>query len=197
MPREEDEGEAWKRGAASGSPSFTPEGDPDAKRVELTGGPMTIRGPTSDVPEVPRRPECVPHVVVALEPSPADPPTRGRWARMLGHSGVTRHAVRIEDRDGFLLVGSDLLGLVDLRGLGVQLDALDARDPETLDLGEHERFVRFRARQYRWSPETATRPEGLVAGGTSAGPRFEAGDLDGDVLQAMVRRQRKVRRPVA
>jgi hypothetical protein len=115
--------------------------------------------------------------------------------RLLGELGVTRHAVRIEERDGFMLVGADLLGLVDLQALRVELDRLDAHDPTSTGSGEYERFVRFRARQYRWSPATASRPEGLVVAGGSSGPRFEAGGLDGDAVQGEVRRQRRVRRP--
>jgi hypothetical protein len=137
----------------------------------------------------------VPHVILPLEPSPEDPPARGCWVRLLGELGVTRHAVRIEERDGFVLVGSDLLGLLDLKGLRAELDRLEAQDPEAPGSGEHERFVRYRARHYRWRPASATHPEGLVAGSGPRGPRFEAGNLDGDLLQAEVRRQRRVRRP--
>jgi hypothetical protein len=118
--------------------------------------------------------------------------------RLVGELGLTRHAVRLEERDGFLIVGSDLLGMADLKSIRTQIDALEASggavrvssDPE------HERFVRYRARDYRWAPAQGSRREGLAPAGGSAGPRFDPGDLDGDVLQARVRRHRRIRRPV-
>jgi hypothetical protein len=192
----EEEREPWQGEAEPGHPPFAPEVDPITGSIDLTGGPVMYRGPKSDAPPIPRRAECVPHVILPLDPSPEDPPSRGRWVRLLGELGVTRHAVRIEERDGFVFVGSDLLGLLDLKGLRAELDRLDAQDPEApIFLGDHERFVRYRARHYRWRPASGTRPEGLVAGSGPRGPRFEAGSLDGDVLQAEVRRQRRVLRP--
>jgi hypothetical protein len=93
-----------------------------------------------------------------------------------------------------MLVGADILGLVNPMGLRAELDRLDVREPEVSGSPEHEEFVRYRARQYRWSPATANRPEGLAVAGGSRGPRFEAGGLDGDALQGMVYRHRRVRR---
>ena len=190
----EEEREAWRGETEPERPAFAPEVDPVTGRIDLTGGPIVIRGPTSDAPPVPRRAECVPHVVLSLEPSPAEPPPRGRWIQLLGETGVTRHVVRIEERDGFVLVGADLLGLLDVKGLRAELDRIDAQDPELPGSAEFMPFVRYRARQYRWSPATPARPEDLVPAGGSRGPRFEAGGLDGDALQAMAYRHRRVRR---
>jgi hypothetical protein len=189
-----EESESW-RGESERSP-FEAEVDPITGRLEW--GPILFRGPASDAPPVPHRPECVPRVLLPLDPSPDSPPPLGRWVRLLGELGVTRHAVRIEERDGFLLVGFDLLGLVEPRGLGARLDRIDAEaEPAgTSSFSEHDRFVRYRARQYRWNPASETRPEGLAASGGSSGNRFDAGALDGDVLQAQVRRQVRVLRPV-
>jgi hypothetical protein len=195
-PEERDDHEAWRGGTA---PSFpVPETDPVTGRIDLTGGPITIRGPTSDASPVPRRPECVPHVILPLDPSPDESPTRGRWVRLLGELGTTRHAVRIEERDGFVLVGADLLGLVDLKDLRSRLDALEREQDSALRMSSSgdDRFLRYRAREYRWRPEQGDRPEGLVFASGSAGPRFEPGSLDGDALQARVRRHRRIlRRP--
>ena len=138
----------------------------------------------------------MPYVVLPLEPSPETSPPRGHWIRLLGEIGVTRHVVRLEEPDGFTLVGSDLLGFVDLKGLGAVLDAADVEKPEPPGNAAYERFVRYRARQYRWGPTDSTRPEGLRFASGSSGPRFDAGGLDGDALQAMVRRHRRVLRPV-
>jgi hypothetical protein len=115
---------------------------------------------------------------------------------MFGETGVTRHAVRIDERDRFVLVGADVLGVVDLKGIRTELDRIDGLEPEEPGAPERERFVRYRARRYRWGPATSTSPEGLSVAGGSSGPRFDAGRLDGDVLQAMVHRQRRVPRPV-
>jgi hypothetical protein len=167
--------------------------DPVTGRVDL--GTFFMRGPRSDAPPLPRRPECLPLVLIPLEPSPAEPPPRGRWVRLLGELGVTRHVVRIEERDGFTFIGADLLGLVDLPSLPAQLDRIDAVDPLYTGSPECQRYVRYRARQYRWTPATATRPEGLAPASGSSGPRFDAGGLDGDTLQAMVHRHRRVLRP--
>jgi hypothetical protein len=139
----------------------------------------------------------VPHVEVFLEPSPDIALERGRWTRMLGALGVTRHAVRIEEGDGFLLVGADLLGMADLTSLRAQVDRLEA-DGERPSLArppELERYVRWRADAYRWAPARGTRAEGLEYAGSGSWPRFDAGSLDGDVLQACVRRHRRVPRP--
>ena len=192
---EPEEREAWRgEPDESSSPSPpAPEVDPITGRVDF--GTFVMRGPKSDAPPLPRRPECLPHVVLPLEASPTDRPPRGRWVRTLGELGVTRHVVRIEERDGFMLVGADLFGFVDLSSLRAELDRLDALDPPLTGRPEHERYVRFRARQYRWSPATDTRPEGLAVVGGSSGPRFEAGGLDGDALQAMVHRHMRVQRP--
>ena len=92
-------------------------------------------------------------------------------------------------------MGGDLLGVLDVKVLRAELDRIDARDPEVPGSTEFERFVRYRARQYRWSPATPARPEGLVPAGGSHGPRFEAGGLGGDALQAMAYRHRRVARP--
>jgi hypothetical protein len=193
-PEDPEDREAWRDGPA---PSFPlPETDPVTGRIDLTGGPITIRGPTSDAPPVPRRPDCVPHVVLALDPSPDESPSRGRWVRLLGELGTTRHAVRIEERDGFVLVGADLLGLVDLKDLRSRLDLLE-REQDSAPRAfrsDDDRFLRYRAREYRWRPEQGDRPEGLVFASGSAGPRFDPGGLDGDALQARVRRQRRILR---
>jgi len=186
--------EAWRGESEPERPSFTPDVDPITGHIDLTGGPIFMRGPTSDAPPLPRRADCVPHVILPLEPSLTTPPPRGRWIRLLGESGVTRHVARIEERDGFLLVGADLLGLLDVKGLRAELDRTDAHEPELPGSEEFEPFVRYRARQYRWSPATPALPEGLAVAGGSSGPRFEAGGLDGDALQAMVYRHRRVRR---
>jgi hypothetical protein len=192
---DEEERESWRGESdeASSGALPAPEVDPITGRVDL--GTFVMRGPKSDAPPLPRRPECLPHVVLPLEASPDDLPPRGRWVRVLGELGVTRHVVRIEERDGFMLVGADLFGFVDLKALRAELDRIDALDPPLTGRPEHERYVRFRARQYRWAPASDTRPEGLVVAGGSSGPRFEAGGLDGDALQAMVHRHRRVLRP--
>lgn len=193
-PLEPEEGESWKggRGSESGGDPLPPGGDPVTGRIDT--GPMVLRGPSSDAPDPPRRAECVPHVLIQLDPVLDAPSPRGRWVRLLGETGVTRHALRIEERDGFLLVGSDILGLVDLARLRADLDALEARDPASIGRPEYERFTRFRARLLRWRPATADRPEGWASAAQVSGPRFDAGGLDGDVLQAMVYRHRRVRR---
>jgi hypothetical protein len=191
----EEERESWRGEAEPGAvpPLPAPEVDPVTGRVDL--GSFVLRGPTSDAPPLPRRPECLPHVVIPLEASPDEPPPRGRWFRLLGGLGVTRHVARIEERDGFLLIGADLLGLLEWKGLRAALDRLDAADPPYQGVPQYERYVRYEARQYRWRPATATRSEGLAPAGGSRGPRFDAGTLDGDLLQAMVHRHRRVPRP--
>lgn len=193
---EPEEGEDWKKGVG-GEPESAPMApavDPVTGRIDF--GPMTLRGPSSDAPDLPRRGDCVPHVVIPLDPVLDTPPPRGRWVRLLGETGVTRHALRIEEPEGFLLVGSDILGLVDLSRLRADLDDLEARESVYAGMPEYQRFVRFRARQYRWSPATEHRPEGLAFASGGSGPRFDAGGLDGDTLQAMVYRYRRVPRPV-
>ena len=60
---------------------------------------------------------------------------------------------------------------------------------------EHQRFFRAHTRNSRWSPAAGPRPEGLVVAASSSGPRFDAGGLDGDNLQGMVFRYRRVKRP--
>jgi hypothetical protein len=189
-------GESWRGESpeVEGVSSFTQEVDPVDGSFRAH---VVFRGPKPDARPVPPKPECVPYVVLPLEPSPEDAPPAGRWMRLLGDLGVTRHVVRIEEDDGFLLVGSDLLGFVDLGRVRGEVDRLE----EASDVGipvnpEFERFVRFRARDFRWRPASAERAEGLVFAGGSSGPRFEPGSLDGDVLQAAVRRQRRVLRPV-
>lgn len=174
-----------------------PEIDPITGAVELTGGPMRLRGPSSDAPPVPARPECVPHVLIPLEASPASPPPAGRWVRLLGEQGVTRHAVRLKDGDGFLLVGADLLGHVDLRTLRADLDRIDAEAAERGPSIEpmFPQYTRYRTRLYAWRPESAGRPAGLHDVGQESGPRFDAAGLDGDRVQGQVRRQQRVRRP--
>ncbi len=191
----EQECEAWREQPEPGTPTPppTPEIDPITGRIDF--GTIVIRGPKSDAPPLPRRPECLPHVLIPLDASPVDPPPRGRWLRLLGELGVTRHVARIEERDGFMLVGADLLGLIDLATLRADLDRIDERDPLYMGAPETQRYMRFRARQFRWAPATNTRPEGMVSAGGSCGPRFEAGGLDGDQLQAMIFRFRKVLRP--
>ena len=173
-----------------------PEIDPVTGEVDLLGGMMTLRGPRSDAPSPTPSPAAVPHVLIPLEASPATPPAHGRWVRLLGRQGVTRHAVRLKDGDGFVLVGADLLGHVDLRTLRGDLDRIDA---EVAERGEthrsmFERFTRYRAQRYAWQGARGTRPAGLAWVGGESGPRFEAGELDGDLLQAQVRRQRRVLR---
>ncbi len=192
---EPDDGEAWKAGAEEPAPTpgLTGELDPDGGRIAW--GPFTLRGPSSDAPDPPRRADAVPHVRIPLDPPRADAPPRGRWVRLLGETGVTRHALRIEERDGFLLVGADLLGLIDLSRLRADLDAVELPQCVGLRAPELERYVRFRCWQYRWSPATEHRPEGLAWASGASGPRFEAGSLDGDTLQAMVHRHRRVPRP--
>ncbi len=182
----EDAPESWRGG---------PEVDPITGHVVI--GHFEFRGPTSDAPPLPRRPECLPHVEIPVDGSPGESPPRGRWTRLLGELGVTRHAVRIEDRDGFTLIGADLLGLVDLKTLHAELDRIEAKDPPYPGRQEFERYVRFRTRRFRWVPATAGRPEGLAWAAGSSGPRFDAGGMDGDQIQAMVYRYRKVPRPKA
>lgn len=195
MSEDPEEGEAWKQGAAddTGGTSPPPEIDPVTGRIDF--GPMVLRGPSSDAPEPPRRAQFVPHALISLDPVLDTPAPRGRWVRLLGETGVTRHALRVEEQNGYLLVGSDMLGLVDLNGLDAELEAADAREPETGRRAEFERFVRFRLRQYRWNPATPKRREGLAFAGSGSGPRFDAGGLDGDVVQGMVLRYRRVPRP--
>jgi hypothetical protein len=188
-----EEAPSWRPDADDEEPPDRPGVDPITGRISF--GPITFRGPRSDAPPVPRRPECVPYVLLPLEPSLDTPLPRGRWHRVLGALGVTRHVVRIEEPEGFTLVGADLLGLVDLKGLNAVLDAVDAKDPDAPGDPAHEPYVRFRARQYRWAPASASRPEGLRWARSGRGPRFDAASLDGDDLQAMVRRQRRVLRP--
>lgn len=199
------------------TPAEAPEGEPPASEMPepevdpITGqinfGLMAIRGPVSDVPPVPKRAECVPLVLVPLDPSPAGAPAQGRWVRLLGQDGTTCHAVRSKDGDGFLLVGADLLGHLDWRTLREDLDRLDAEQEVhqaafASPFPEYERYVRFRASQYRWQAERPAsadhpaRPAGLAYAGGSSGPRFDAGGLDGDLLQSHVHRQHRVRRPV-
>lgn len=192
----DDTREAWRGDEHPGEHALKPEIDPVTGRMHFTTGPMMLRGPRPDAAPLPPRADCVPHVIIPLEPSPTTPLPRGRWVRLLGETGVTRHAVRIEERDGFLLVGADLLGLVDLTGLRIALDRIDAEEPEPEGMPEFEPFVRYRARSYRWAPATAQRPEGLTPAGGGRGPRFDAATLDGDALQAQVYRHRRVRRPV-
>jgi hypothetical protein len=115
--------------------------------------------------------------------------------------------VRLKDGDGFLLVGADLLGHLDWRTLREDLDRIDAEQEVhqsafASPFPEYERYVRFRAGQYRWqaerpaSAEHPALPAGLAYAGGSSGPRFDAGGLDGDLLQSHVYRQHRVRRPV-
>ncbi len=203
--------------APGDTPGYAPEGEAEASEMPepevdpITGqidfGVMMIRGPVSDAPPVPKRAECVPLVLVPLDPSPTGAPTQGRWVRMLGALGVTRHAVRMKDGDGFLLVGADLLGHLDLRTLREDLDHLDAvADANPLvfpsPFPDTERYVRYRAREYCWQAERPAtsehpaRPAGLVPSHPTGGPRFDAGGLDGDLLQGRVYRQHRVRRPV-
>ncbi len=192
---EEEEREAWRGDPEPGAPTPlpSPQVDPITGRVEF--GTFVMRGPKSDAPPLPRKPECLPHVVIPLEASPEDAPPRGRWVRLLGELGVTRHVARIEEREGFMLIGADLLGFITLQTLRAELDRIDAQDPLYMGAPEFQRYVRFRARQFRWTPATATRPEGLTSAGGSSGPRFDPIGLDGDQLQAMVLRYRKVLRP--
>lgn len=186
---------SWK-GDAEGA---APEVDPITGRVEF--GPMVVRGPRSDAPPPALSPETIPCVLVPLDPSPVKPPPFGRWIRLLGARGATRHVVRAKDGDGFLLVGAEALPRMVLARLRSDLDALDAKAAESEQalpspVPEFARFVRFRAGRYRWTAATPDRAAGLRRFGGAQGPRFDAGDLDGDELVAEVWRQRRVLRPV-
>ncbi len=175
-----------------------PQIDPVTGSIDLLGGPIFLRGPRPDAPPVPERRGCVPHVILPLEPSPPQPPARGRWVRTLGEAGRTRHAVRIKDGDGYLLVGADLLGLVNLSTLPQELDVIDATaDGAPQHHSPFERYYRYRERLYAWRPATAERPERLADCGTQTGSRYDAGSLNGDDVQAQVRRYRRIPRPAS
>jgi hypothetical protein len=196
MPEPEpDEAEAWKAGRGTDRAQDA-EGDAPTHSIILMGE-TTMRGPSPDAPPLPRRSDCVPHVVIPLEPVLDTPVPQGRWVRLLGETGVTRHALRIEQPDGFLLIGADVLGLVDFGRLHADLDAADARTPRFDYPGraERERFIRYHGSAYAWSPASGRRPEGLAFSSGGSGGRFEPGGLNGDVLQAQVYRFRRVKRP--
>lgn len=196
LPLGPEEGEEWKAGGAGERPpSFLPPGDdPEGVRIDL--GTFTLRGPKPDASPLPPRPECLPHVIVPLDP-PNTSPAPGRWVRLLGEIGVTRHALRIDTPSGFLLVGEELLALMDLADVQAALAHLEDRNEEFESvLGpERQRFYRFRGSYYRWRTANAHRPEGLGFSHGGAGPRFEPGSLDGDQLQAMVYRHQRIPRP--
>ena len=200
-----DEGAGWRPDVDAEAWKGDDDAPPEASITEGPDGRQTVRfalfsgflrGPSADAPALPQRPECTPIVVVPLEGPLTSPPPAGRWWRVLGARGRTGHVLRIDRGHDFVLVGCDLLGLVDLDRLEAALDHVEATNPLPQGPPEYAPFYRFRTRSYRWTPDGPERAQGLRPAGGSRGTRFDAAALDGDALQGQVLRFTKVWRPV-
>jgi hypothetical protein len=178
-------GESWK-------PAPSPE------TIDLTGGAVTITGPTPDVSLPPITVASVPRAIVSLAGAPPVAPPLGRWERTIGARGATSHVARLVRPGGFLQVGERLLWRVDPRTLDGALDEIDARtaedDAAREEANPYSPYVRFRSRTYRWAEARNGRSAGLEWAGGSSGPLFDGRDLDGDLEAALVRRHVKVPR---
>jgi hypothetical protein len=197
MPPPWEEDDPWEAGEPS-----EPETSSQPGVVDLGGGTLQFTGPNADDPLPEITVATVPRVVIPLAASPTVPPPFGSWERTTGAKGATAHVARLVRPEGFLQIGEGVLWHADPRTLEDVLDEVDARSPETVaaqpPMSPFTRFVRFRARLYRWAEAQAEKPARFeVTGGGGSGPRFDGSDMDGDREAFVVRRHLKIRRGTA
>jgi len=148
-------------------------------------GALTITAPAADVPQPEPTPENTPAVVI-----PVAPPPEGPWVRLLGRFGKTRHALRLDDRRGFTLVGDRVVDLVETRDLAERLDAVPLPDAPMRE-GRAEPLT-SRLVTYRVVDEDARVPVTPSFAEAQYAPAFKARALDGDRLRRRAVRQCRI-----
>ncbi|MBK8098780.1 MAG: hypothetical protein IPK26_16830 [Planctomycetes bacterium] len=182
----------WRAAVAANPPwpeprPATPIEEPDP---EQHPGAFLIRGPAPDVPMPDRSPDNVPAALLGLASAPSTPPSFGSWVPLIGAFGSIGFAARRTRRRGFTLIGQHVLAVVDLAQMEADMDRVDEVQEERLRAA----LANAPGGGKRWPCTTAVYRVGehgrLAFAGSTEGPAWDAGSLDGDVIAHRVVRQR-------
>ncbi|MBI4706221.1 MAG: hypothetical protein HY744_34425 [Deltaproteobacteria bacterium] len=179
--------------------------DEEGRTVGFSTGTITVTAGGGASIEWPAAvPRNIPAVMVELPPLPEVPLALAaagfsKWVRLVGQHGLVSLALCRREEQGFTLVGQGIVDLVDPTTIEAELDAADAQErafhaatPE-LPAPWDQDFAASALVSYGLVDAVGRqRAPARVRGGQWSGG-FDAGSLDGDQLEWVVCRQRRLR----